>query len=81
MLVLTRKLGQSIRITEEITVTVVRVNGNSVRLAIEAPREIPIVRSEKEFFPPDSGTSNPTSPLHHMVNKRNESKTDTDNAA
>jgi len=46
MLVLTRKNGESIVIDNRITVTVVRLTGNTVRLGIEAPAEIPIQRSE-----------------------------------
>jgi carbon storage regulator len=46
MLVLTRKLGESIRIGDEIAVRVVDIQGGAVRLAIEAPREIPVHREE-----------------------------------
>ncbi len=46
MLVLTRKETQRIRIGDEITLTVVRIDGNKVRIGIEAPRGIAIQRSE-----------------------------------
>lgn len=46
MLVLTRKLQERIRIGEQITLTVLKVKGNSVRLGIEAPREVRVVRAE-----------------------------------
>jgi len=46
MLVLTRKLDESIVIDGSITVTVVRVQGDRVRLGIEAQKEIPIKREE-----------------------------------
>ena len=46
MLVLTRKLNQEIVIGENIKITVLKVKGNTVRLGIEAPPEIRIVRSE-----------------------------------
>jgi carbon storage regulator len=46
MLVLSRKLGESIVIGGQITVKVVRVNGDTVRLGIEAPRELPVHRAE-----------------------------------
>ncbi len=46
MLVLSRKVGERIRIGEGITVTVVRVMSGGVRLGIEAPKELPVVREE-----------------------------------
>ena len=46
MLVLSRKQKQSIRIGDDIEVTVVHVQGNRVRLAIEAPKHISIQRDE-----------------------------------
>lgn len=46
MIVLTRQTGQSIVIDHDIRVTVVQVNGDRVRLGIEAPRERRIHRSE-----------------------------------
>lgn len=46
MLMLSRKLGQSIRIADDIEVRVVRISGNRVRLGIEAPRHVSVVRTE-----------------------------------
>lgn len=46
MLVLSRKKGESIVIDGHIIVTVVEVRGDKVRLGIQAPKEIPIHRSE-----------------------------------
>lgn len=46
MLVLSRKKNESIIIDDNIVITVVEVRGDKVRLGIEAPREIPIHRSE-----------------------------------
>jgi|TARA_B100001750_G_C15373847_1_gene528724 carbon storage regulator len=46
MLVLSRKRSESIVINENIVITVVEVRGDKVRLGIEAPREVPIHRSE-----------------------------------
>ncbi|KLU65881.1 hypothetical protein DEAC_c19170 [Desulfosporosinus acididurans] len=46
MLVLTRKLNETIKIGDDIEITVVAISGDNVRLGIEAPREIRILRSE-----------------------------------
>ena len=50
MLVLSRKAGESIHIDGTIKVTIVRVHGNRVKVGIEAPAEVPIVRSELNDF-------------------------------
>lgn len=46
MLVLSRKVGERIWIGDEISVTVVRITGGGVRIGIEAPSEMPVVREE-----------------------------------
>ena len=46
MLVLTRKLQQQIKIGDQITVTILRVKGHTVRIGIEAPRDVRVVRGE-----------------------------------
>ena len=46
MLVLSRKVGERILIGDEIAVTVVRVTGGGVRIGIEAPAEMPVIREE-----------------------------------
>ena len=46
MLVLTRKLMEKLYIGDDICVTVVRLEGGQVRLGIEAPREVAVVRAE-----------------------------------
>lgn len=46
MLVLTRKVGERILIGENIAVTVVKMTGGGVRLGIEAPPELAVVREE-----------------------------------
>ncbi|MEM7314209.1 MAG: carbon storage regulator CsrA [Planctomycetota bacterium] len=46
MLVLSRKVGERIKIGDGITITVVRVSGGGVRLGIEAPPEMAVVREE-----------------------------------
>jgi carbon storage regulator CsrA len=46
MLVLTRKTGEKVVIGDDITVTVVAVTGNRVRVSIDAPDQVPILRAE-----------------------------------
>ena len=50
MLVLSRKPQESIQIGSDITVTVVQVDGDKVRISIDAPRNIRIVRTELLAF-------------------------------
>jgi carbon storage regulator len=46
MLILTRKTDETIQIGDDVVITVVRVKGNSVRIGIEAPKGVRVVRSE-----------------------------------
>ena len=46
MLVLTRKLQQQIKIGEQITVTILKMKGNTVRVGIDAPRDVRVIRGE-----------------------------------
>jgi carbon storage regulator len=46
MLVLSRKLNESIVIRDNIVITVVEIRGDKVRLGIEAPKEVPVHRRE-----------------------------------
>jgi len=46
MLVLSRQENEQIRLGDSIVLTVVRVHGDRVRLGIEAPREVPVLRQE-----------------------------------
>ncbi len=46
MLVLSRKVGERVLLGDDIRITIVRVSGGGVRLGIEAPSDIPVVREE-----------------------------------
>jgi carbon storage regulator len=46
MLILTRRVGETVMIGEEITVTVLGVKGNQVRLGVQAPRDVAVHREE-----------------------------------
>ena len=46
MLILTRRMGETITIGDDITVTVLGVKGNQVRLGVGAPRDVAVHREE-----------------------------------
>ena len=46
MLILSRRPGENVAIGDDIVITVVAVNGNQVRLGIDAPREVRVLRQE-----------------------------------
>jgi carbon storage regulator len=46
MLILTRRVGESVKIGEEVTVTVLGIKGNQVRVGIAAPKSVAVHREE-----------------------------------
>jgi carbon storage regulator len=46
MLILTRRTGESLRIGDDVEVTVMAVNGSQVRIGIKAPRSVAVDREE-----------------------------------
>lgn len=46
MLILTRRAGESLKIGDNITVTVLASKGNQIRIGIEAPKDVPVHREE-----------------------------------
>lgn len=77
MLVLSRKPGERILIGEDVTITIVRIGPNNVKVGIDAPREMNIVREELCIDAPEphhaaaarpvtdhSSSSRPQSPSH-----------------
>ncbi len=63
MLVLSRKKNESIVINNDITIVVVEIRGDKVRLGVEAPKEVPVHRREvydaihRHELPPDAEPS------------------------
>ncbi len=56
MLVLSRKLGQSFHVGEQVRVTVVKIDRNSIRIGIEAPDDVTVKREEIAFEMPEPRT-------------------------
>ena len=52
MLILSRKEGERIKLGESIVLTIVRVSGEKVRVGIEAPPDVGVLRDELEPFDP-----------------------------
>ena len=46
MLILTRRAGETVMIGSDITITVLGVKGNQVRIGINAPKDVPVHREE-----------------------------------
>jgi len=62
MLILTRRVGETLMIGDEITVTVLGVKGNQVRLGITAPKDVGVHREEIYQKIAKSSESSPESP-------------------
>jgi carbon storage regulator len=60
MLVLSRKPGQSLRVGKGVRITLVKIDGNQVRIGIDAPEQVSIQREEIAFEMPASFTGEPT---------------------
>jgi carbon storage regulator len=61
VLVLTRKSNESIMIGDDIEVSVLSVMGEKVRIGIQAPREVPVFRTEVYLEIQDESTTEPDS--------------------
>ena len=74
MLVLTRKLMEKLYIGDNVCVTVVRLEGGQVRLGIDAPREVAVVRAElldgRSTDPDDADPRPPAVPAPMAIRTR-----------
>jgi carbon storage regulator len=62
MLILTRRVGETLVIGDEVTVTVLGVRGNQVRLGVNAPKEVAVHREEiYQRIQMEKGGENPSS--------------------
>ena len=69
MLVLSRKVGERILIGDNISVTIVRVSGGGVRLGIEAPAELAVIREELKVAMEKQELEEQQNELSHSVRK------------
>ncbi len=46
MLILTRRVNEKLMVGDEVTVTVLSISGNQVRIGVNAPRHVPVHREE-----------------------------------
>lgn len=46
MLILTRRIGETLMVGDDVTITVLKVNGNQIRIGIEAPNDVAVHREE-----------------------------------
>lgn len=60
MLVLSRKESEKIRLGDDIIITIVRVAGDKVRIGIEAPASVPVLRRELKRYESDTSVEQPT---------------------
>jgi carbon storage regulator len=67
MLVLTRKEAQSIVIDGRIRITLMAIRGSQIRLGIEAPKEVPVMREELLDDGGEGPARGPSSPLRAAV--------------
>ncbi len=83
MLVLTRKLMEKLYIGNDVCVTVVRLEGGQVRLGIDAPREVAVVRAElldgRSGDPDGPDTKGPVTPAPMGLRTRPVAARGTDN--
>ena len=64
MLILTRKVGESVLIGDDISITVLSVRGNQVKLGVQAPKEVSVHREEELLDGSCSGYVHECSFLH-----------------
>jgi carbon storage regulator len=62
MLVLSRKESQRIRLGDSIVVTIVKISGDKVRIGIDAPADVLVLRDELEPNQPAAAASAPAAP-------------------
>ena len=67
MLVLSRKESQRIRLGDQIVITIVKISGDKVRVGIEAPNNVLVLRDELEPREEAASASGDPPPLRHIA--------------
>jgi carbon storage regulator len=67
MLVLSRKESQRIRLGDSIVITIVKISGDKVRVGIEAPSNVLVLRDELEVFEPGTAGGTEDGPLRQSA--------------
>lgn len=65
MLVLTRRSGETLKIGDDVSITILRIKGNQVRIGVNAPREVVVRRDElaaQDVLPPEAEVAILTAP-------------------
>jgi carbon storage regulator len=75
MLILSRKIGESIRINENITISIMDIDGRNIKLGIDAPKNVAIYREEIYLRIKEENQSAATSKVDlgsmaHLFNKK-----------
>lgn len=66
MLILTRDIGQQLRIGEDIIIAVVGLSGDQVKIGIEAPRSVRVLREESGGRRPSGSQQLDAAPRHQL---------------
>jgi carbon storage regulator len=80
MLVLSRKKNESIVINNDITIVVVEIRGDKVRLGVEAPKEVPVHRREVYDAIHRNSHADPTAAPEATAPNENHSASEADSA-
>lgn len=69
MLILTRRVGETLMIGDSVSVTVLGVKGNQVRIGITAPKDVAVHREEiyQRIHGDDAGLKDPDSEVHRLA--------------